>query len=322
MNDQISIEISNPPKFNVGDRIQKGKNIGNVYDRMRRPEDFKVWSYYLVSDDGQTRIWCNENELRKISEPKEIKEEMNNFNFRTGGFLKDTRSEKKPDWIKYVYIPELGKDGDKDIDRRRISEPVSEYFDEAQHEFFKPLKRDIEIKDFLSRTEFEHDGIKRQLPYLWANGELIIRQATTLDQAKLQIMLPEANEASSSFWEMSYIRSLLVRGLILIVTDYKNRMKGFQTITTRPDVVSTEDILYLEPESRQKGAFSVIYEIVFAAAEHASYPLVYTQCVEGNPVAEMYEHLGFKRRSEKKVERESVLMFDYEVLKPGHQTFF
>lgn len=322
----MTIEPTNQPKFNIGDRAQTRSKVGTIHNRERNRKYPEIWTYYLICDDYPTRVWCEEKQLKKIVELK-WETDMADLNFRTGGFLKADKLDNKYDWVKYVYLPELGNDGDLDMNRREISKQVSEHFSEAQHEFFKPLKREVEIKNYLSRTEFDHNGSSRNVPYLWANSNIIVRQGTTLDRKGIINILDEACEAAQSVVEPQHIRTYLNRGLMIVVTDYRNIVKGFQTITTQPGVLNTGDLLFIRPESRGIGAFGMIYKMVFEAAKYADYDRVYTQCAEGNPVAEKYEHVGLKKRKERGTfeingVEGTFIPFDYEIVKEGYQTFF
>ena len=322
----VKIEPVSSPKFNIGDRVYTRTKIGTIHNMSRNRAFPEIWTYYVICDDYPTRIWCEEKQLKKATELK-WEADMTDLNFRTGGFLRADKLNDKYGWVKYIYLPDLGNDGDLDMDRREISTQVSEYFSEAQHEFFKPLKRELEIKNYLSRTEFNHNGNIRNAPYIWANGRIIVRQGTTLDKKGIVKILDEACEAAQSDVDPQFIRAYLSRGLMIVVTDYTNTIKGFQTITIEPGVVNTGNLLYIRPESRGLGAFGMIYKMIFEAAEHADFDRVYTQCADNNSVAEKYEHIGMKKGKERgSFEINGVtgcyIPFNYEIVKDGYQTFF
>ena len=263
---------------------------------------------------------------------------MRDWNFRTGPFLK-VEGGAPNDWMKYIYLPKTGEEPeDVELNRRWIGGDVEDHFSKAQDQFFKSLKREVDVSHSISRTTATHLGQEYTVPYLWANNRAIIRQATMSDYSTLIRILNEARRQSGSSATNVYFKKVIEKGLLIVVTDYfRNTIKGLQTLAVRKNdktgknMLSAEVCLYIEEDFRGMGIFRKIFEMIFEAAAYACYDTVYIQCAETNPVAEKYEHLGFKRLEEKitenllvdgKIVPTTCIGFEKEILLKGHATFF
>lgn len=247
-------------------------------------------------------------------------------------FIEIPRTENSGGWVKYAYRNDyLDKVEDTIKLACEISPKVLDHFMNTEHEKFNPLAKDIGIFDFLSRTEFRYESELYKMRYLWTNGSLIVRQGTLSDIEGILNLLHPANVEASGNYTASHMEKILSWGLMIVLTDYENKIKGFKTLSTRRNKLGGRELLYIQDDARKQGAFRVIWELTFDAARYAGFSVVLTQCTEQNPVAKMYEHIGFRRKEKTKKNSYTyrgqrytnvTVMFEREILREDQQTFF
>ena len=261
--------------------------------------------------------------FRQLSRAASTGRKEDIFDFRSGDFLQINISKQKSDWHQYAYIPELEGDTENEKYKRRdIGEKIKEHFLEAQHEFFKPLKREIEIKDYFSRATYNHNSFQRSLPYLWKNEYVIVRQATTADQPKIARILPSINTLIKTSYKMANLRNLISRGLVIIATSYRNELKGIQALKTEKNILIIEPLLYIEADSRRKGSFSIICDMILNAAEYANYSFVAATCPSEHFIENKYISLGFKKKEKIVENKKEMLKFEKQISNKNIATFF
>lgn len=246
-------------------------------------------------------------------------------------FIKIPDSEKENGWYKCAYRENEEFSKEK-IEKFRIemNSEIFEHFRLSQNEKFSPLAKDIDVSDFLWLTEVDCDRLYK-LRYFWTNGTLIVRKGIFSDISGIIDILHPANVEAYGAYSASHMEKITEQGMMIVLTDYENKVKGFKTLSTRRNSLGGKELLYIKNEARKQGAFRVIWEWTFEAAKAAGLKSVLTQCAEQNPVAQMYEHLGFNRkentkqstyRYKGKTYTNTTVMFEYPIVDSSQQTFF
>ena len=247
-------------------------------------------------------------------------------------FIRIPEQHKSKNWNRYAYCEKLSKLDNLHCLETEISEEVLNHFRSARNiQFESEKKKEKRIIDFISSIKFEYNDRTYKFPYLWSNSKLIIRQANFYDVDGILDILHQANVEAPGGFSKPYIKKITLNGLTIVLTDLENTVRGFKTLPTSRNKIGGNELLYIEKNCRKQGAFRIICELTFDAAKYADYEAVLTQCIQENPVAEMYEHIGFRRKKETKqvkykykgeFHEYTVVMFEYPIINSNQQTFF